>query len=605
MCGIVAAITERNVVPILLEGLKRLEYRGYDSAGIAVFNQGIQRSRQVGKVAALAAEIQKNPISGRIGIAHTRWATHGKPTIANAHPHTAKEQIAIVHNGIIDNYAELKQMLEQTGHTFYSQTDTEVIAKLLQQAWERTGEMRRAIQDVTQQLTGAYALVIMHAQQPDILYAVRVGSPLVIGLGIEENFLSSDSVSLLPVTHRFIYLEEGDIARVTRQDIEIIDAKGQPVDRELNEHHDIEDAANKGRFKHFMQKEMFEQPDVLQNLINAALANQTQLTRLFDGHNTGVLKQVDRIRVLACGTSFHAGLVAKFWLEQHLQLPCDVEIASQFRYRQPVIEDKTLVVTISQSGETADTLAALRLAKEKGCLASLAICNVANSSLVRESDLICLTQAGIEMGVASTKAFTTQILALLLFTQALAQAKQITCSLLDDLKQLPSLCRDILQLDESIAQLAKSFQHKHSALFLGRDIYFPIALEGSLKLKEISYIHAEAYPAGELKHGPLALVDDNMPIIALAPNDGLFAKMKANLEEVKARDGDILLVTENAVAKQLLPLATNMIVMPNIPETLRPLCYTLPLQLLSYHVALQKGTDVDQPRNLAKSVTVE
>jgi len=610
MCGIVGAVAERNVIPILLEGLKRLEYRGYDSAGFAVIDehQALLRKRAVGKVAELVTKFANEPCSGSIGIAHTRWATHGKPSENNAHPHTSGDSIAVVHNGIIENYAELKAELQAKGVEFHSDTDTEVIAHLVAQATSHGKSLALAVRAIIPQLKGAYAIVVMNTQEPDRLVAVRSGSPMVIGLGIEENFIASDSLSLLPVTHRFIYLHEGDVAEVSRHMVHITDQHGHPVTRPIEEVHINGDAANKGKYKHFMLKEIFEQPDVVSQTMNGSMTPSGQvLMNAFGVKAETILPQIENIKIVACGTSYHAGMVAKNWIEDWTGIPCDVEIASELRYRNTVVRPNTLFLAISQSGETADTLAALRQAKTLGYLASMAICNVPTSSLVREADLVFMTRAGAEVGVASTKAFVTQLVGLFLFCALLTQLKgktELAQSLTETLRQVPNLLQVALNLDSEIQALANHFMEKHHAIFLGRNCFYPIALEGALKLKEISYIHAEAYPAGELKHGPLALVDAEMPVVILSPQNSLLDKLKANIQEVDARGGQLFVVTEASLENDL-PQSANIIGLPPVPDSIAPIIYTVPLQLLAYYVAVLKGTDVDQPRNLAKSVTVE
>ncbi len=589
MCGIVGAVAERNIVPILVEGLKRLEYRGYDSAGVAVITtqNKMERVRCLGKVEELASKIKANPIQAHIGIAHTRWATHGKPSLANAHPHISGD-LCLVHNGIIENYAELKAKLIEQGVKFESETDTEVVAHLLNQ--NLSGDFIEAIEKTATQLQGAYALLIMHKQWPDRLFVVRKGSPLVIGLGIEENFVASDSLSLLPVTRQFIYLEENDIAEVTRFEVKIFN-QGMLVKRGVEELQAAEDAALKGHYKHYMQKEIAEQPRVMADILSEYS---------FGPRANEIFSQVKHVKIIACGTSYHAGLVAKYWLEGIAKISCDVEIASEYRYRDSVTPAGSLFVAISQSGETADTLAALRLSKKQGYLASLAICNVATSTLVRESDLVFLMRAGVEVGVASTKAFSAQLMALFLLTQAL-HPDPVS---LKNLQHLPQLMNQVLGLDSAIEKLAQHFKHKEHALFLGRGVYYPLALEAALKLKEVSYIHAEAYAAGELKHGPLALVDQNMPVVVIVPPDHLQEKTLSNIEEVMARGGEIFVVGMQGSLPQHKKL--HMLELPFTEHVeLFPFLAILPLQLLAYHVALLKGTDVDQPRNLAKSVTVE
>lgn len=596
MCGIVGAIGERNVLKILLEGLKRLEYRGYDSAGLALLQEKeLNCIRRLGKVAELERAVDSD-LSGPIGIAHTRWATHGVPSESNAHPHVVG-RLALVHNGIIENHESLRAECLAAGCVFHSETDSEVIAHLLALALRSEPDWFKALRTVIARLEGAYGLLVMHQDHPDELLAVRSGSPLVIGLGLGENFIASDSLSLLPVTNRFIYLEEGDVARIRRESVDIFDASGSPVERLCDELQDTVDVVSKGAFKHFMKKEIFEQPEAIAKTVTAVLSPNA-----FGPGAAAVFEQVKGIKIVACGTSFHAGLVAKYWFEAWAGLPCDVEIASEYRYRQSIVQDQTLFVVISQSGETADTLAALRLAKQQGYLASLAICNVPTSSMVRESDLVFLTKAGVEIGVASTKAFTTQLVGLYgLVCQFISNQTDLS-KLKQNLLDLPELIKTILHFDRSIQAVAARFIERHHSLFLGRGEHFPIALEGALKLKEISYIHAEAYPAGELKHGPLALVDSDMPVVVIAPSNDLLEKLKSNMEEVEARGGELLVLTEEALG---VAANSHVIVLPNIPESVSAIAYTVPLQLLAYHVACIKGTDVDQPRNLAKSVTVE
>ncbi|GHC22542.1 glutamine--fructose-6-phosphate aminotransferase [isomerizing] [Kushneria pakistanensis] len=611
MCGIVGAVADRQVQNILLEGLKRLEYRGYDSAGMAVLSADARLSRQraVGKVAALEEKLQASNLRGHVGIAHTRWATHGRPTENNAHPHQSGDSLAVVHNGIIENYETLKAELEGQGYVFLSETDTEVIAHLMSREVSRHDDLLSAFQHVVGMLDGAYALAVTHADYPDQIVGARKGSPLVVGVGIDEAFLASDPLALLQVTDRFIYLQEGDVARLTvGGNIEIFNA-GQSVERPsaIFEHGD--GAISRGEYRHFMLKEIHEQSQVIANTLEGRLGDRHVFTRILGAEANDLLTHVKNIQIIACGTSYHAGMVARYWLEKLAGIPTQVEVASEYRYREVVVPDGTLFVTLSQSGETADTLAALRHASQKGgYLASLAICNVPGSSLVRESDLTLMTQAGPEIGVASTKAFTTQLVALLLLTLALRQVRQgddeVQARLVNALRELPRLITRGLALDSAIETMSSAFAEKHHALFLGRGTMFPIALEGALKLKEISYIHAEAYPAGELKHGPLALVDSDMPVIAVAPNDELLEKLKSNLQEVRARGGELFVFADEHVAINESE-GVHVLRMPAVDDVIAPILYTLPLQLLSYHVAVLKGTDVDQPRNLAKSVTVE
>ncbi|MEO8488995.1 MULTISPECIES: glutamine--fructose-6-phosphate transaminase (isomerizing) [unclassified Pseudomonas] len=610
MCGIVGAVAERNVTAILLEGLKRLEYRGYDSAGVAVFtNAGkLERMRRPGKVSELEQALAGEPLVGRLGIAHTRWATHGAPCERNAHPHLSGD-LAVVHNGIIENHEVLREQLKGMGYVFTSDTDTEVIAHLLNHKLKDLGDLTVALKATVKELHGAYGLAVVSASQPDRLVAARSGSPLVIGLGLGENFLASDQLALRQVTDRFMYLEEGDIADIRRESVAIWDVNGNSVEREAVQYRDGAEAADKGEFRHFMLKEIHEQPSVVQRTLEGRLSQNQVLVNAFGPQAAELFAKVRNVQIVACGTSYHAGMVARYWLEELAGIPCQVEVASEFRYRKVVVQPDTLFVTISQSGETADTLAALRNAKELGFLASLAICNVSISSLVRESDLTLLTQAGREIGVASTKAFTTQLVGLLLLTLSLGQvrgtlADGVEATLVEELRRLPTRLGEALAMDSTVEKVAELFADKNHTLFLGRGAQYPVAMEGSLKLKEISYIHAEAYPAGELKHGPLALVDDDMPVVTVAPNNELLEKLKSNLQEVRARGGQLIVFADEK-AGMSNGEGTHVINMPHIHDTLSPILYTIPLQLLSYYVAVLKGTDVDQPRNLAKSVTVE
>ena len=612
MCGIVGGVAERSITDILIEGLKRLEYRGYDSAGVALVDQGhILRERRVGKVANLANAVSESKILGSLGIAHTRWATHGKPTENNAHPHISST-VAVVHNGIIENYQELKDDLEALGYIFTSQTDTEVVAHLVHEAMKSTPNLLKAVEQVVPQLKGAFALGIVHTDHPDELIAVREGSPLVIGVGIGENFISSDQLALLPVTNRFMYLEEGDIARITRTSIDVF-AHGQSVERPIKELDATVSNVSKGEYKHYMLKEIYEQPEAIQQTISQAL-NGNALRDDFLKNAEIDFTNIQQVQILACGTSYHAGMIAKYWLEQLIDLPCQVEIASEFRYRSPVIVANTLYLCISQSGETADTLAALRDTQKRAAeknlsISTMAICNVATSSMIRETDHHLLTLAGPEIGVASTKAFTTQLAALMLLALKIGQVKQsISTEHLTDIAaalwHTPKVILDTLQQDKDILRLSELFKEKQHCLFLGRGTQFPIALEGALKLKEISYIHAEGYAAGELKHGPLALVDNDMPVVILAPNDDMLEKLKSNMEEVQARGGELFVFAdENSGIKE--KDRQHMVNIPTVDNWLAPIVYSIPVQLLSYHVAVLRGTDVDQPRNLAKSVTVE
>ncbi|MFI8011378.1 glutamine--fructose-6-phosphate transaminase (isomerizing) [Acinetobacter sp. ABJ_C4_1] len=612
MCGIVGGVAERCVTEILIEGLKRLEYRGYDSAGVALLNnQQVLRERRVGKVINLADAVAEHQLTGVVGIAHTRWATHGKPTENNAHPHMSGK-VAVVHNGIIENYQELKDDLQALGYVFTSQTDTEVVAHLVAEALKSTDSLLEAVESVVPQLKGAYALGIIHSDYPDELITVREGSPLVIGVGIGENFISSDQLALLPVTNRFMYLEEGDIARLTRTSIEVF-ANGQPVERPVKELDATVSNASKGEYKHYMLKEIYEQPEAIKQTISQALDGNS-LREDFLQDAEADFSKIQSVQIIACGTSYHSGMIAKYWFEQLIGVPCQVEIASEFRYRTPVIVENTLYICISQSGETADTLAALRETQKRAKannidIQTLTICNVATSSMVRETDHHLLTLAGPEIGVASTKAFTTQLAALMLLVLKIGQVKQRISNVMieeiaRELWHSPKVILDTLKQDSEILRLSELFVEKQHCLFLGRGTHYPIALEGALKLKEISYIHAEGYAAGELKHGPLALVDTEMPIVILAPNDEMLDKLKSNMEEVQARGGELFVFADEnsgVVEKD----RQHVVQIPAVNEWLAPIIYSVPVQLLSYHVAVLRGTDVDQPRNLAKSVTVE
>ncbi|MBO9548921.1 glutamine--fructose-6-phosphate transaminase (isomerizing) [Pseudomonas sp.] len=611
MCGIVGAVAERNITAILIEGLKRLEYRGYDSAGLAVYTQQgeLQRRRRIGKVAELEAAVAAEPLNGQLGIAHTRWATHGAPTEGNAHPHFSGSEVAVVHNGIIENHEELREELKGLGYVFTSQTDTEVIVHLIHHTLKTIPDLADALKSAVKRLHGAYGLALISVKQPDRLVAARSGSPLVIGLGHGENFLASDQLALRQVTDRFMYLEEGDIAEIRRDQVKIWDQAGQPVVRETVQYHEGAEAADKGAYRHFMLKEIHEQPTVVQRTLEGRLGKDHVMVQAFGPQAAELFAKVRNVQIVACGTSYHAGMVARYWLESLAGIPCQVEVASEFRYRKVVVQPDTLFVSISQSGETADTLAALRNAKELGFLGSLAICNVGISSLVRESDLTLLTLAGPEIGVASTKAFTTQLVSLMLLTLALGQVRGtleagVEAGLVEELRRLPARLGEALAMDGTVEKTAELFADKHHTLFLGRGAQYPVAMEGALKLKEISYIHAEAYPAGELKHGPLALVDNDMPVVTVAPNNELLEKLKSNLQEVRARGGELVVFAdENAGMSN--GEGIHVIKVPHIADELAPILYTIPLQLLSYYVAVLKGTDVDQPRNLAKSVTVE
>ncbi|HET8700698.1 MAG TPA: glutamine--fructose-6-phosphate transaminase (isomerizing) [Nitrococcus sp.] len=610
MCGIVGVVAERDAVAILLEGLKRLEYRGYDSAGIAVLDeaQRLQRHRTTGKVATLAAAQAARPLCGQTGIAHTRWATHGAPTELNAHPHIARDEVAVVHNGIIENHETLRRELRERGYEFYSQTDTEVVVNEIHYQLAATGDLGQAVARTVSRLDGAYALGVISSKAPGRLIAARKGSPLVVGIGIGEHFIASDIAALLPVTQQFILLEDEDIAELSCERVVIRDRMGRTVDRAIQVSQLSAQAVDRGSYRHFMLKEIHEQPRAVSETLEGRLSESRVLEAAFGPEAGAILDRVERVQIVACGTSYHAGLVARYWCEGHAGVPCDVEVASEFRYRAHVLAPATLFVTISQSGETADTLAALREAKDKGYLATLAICNVPESSLVRESDLVLMTRAGPEIGVASTKAFTTQLAALLMLVIAIGRRHKLSAAreaaFVQALRRLPRQLEAVLALESAIESLAEEFVDKRHSLFLGRGAQYPIAMEGALKLKEISYIHAEAYPAGELKHGPLALVDGEMPVVTVAPNDELIEKLKSNLQEVRARNGRLYVFTDPATA-----MATEdgyvVQTVPQTDEITAPIVYTVPLQLLAYHVAVFKGTDVDQPRNLAKSVTVE
>lgn len=615
MCGIVGAVAERNISNVLLEGLKRLEYRGYDSAGLTVIRDGeMHRERQVGKVQALVDAVQKDAdnFKGNLGIAHTRWATHGEPAQHNAHPHVSGK-VAVVHNGIVENYGPLKEELIEKGYNFTSETDTEVVAHLVAEAYKETNNLLKAVEKIVPLLHGAFALGVIHVDNPEELITVRLGSPLVIGVGIGENFIASDQLALLPVTNRFMYLEEGDIAVIKRDSIEVF-ADGKPVVRNITEldakHHN----ADKGEFKHYMLKEIYEQPDAVARTIDMG-ANEKDLREDFLQRHEAALSKVRNIQVLACGTSYHAGMVAKYWFENLTRLPCAVEVASEFRYRNPVVVDDTLIICLSQSGETADTLSALRETQRKAesgeikGLTTLSVCNVATSSLVRETDIFIPTLAGVEIGVASTKAFTTQLAALMLLVLKIGKVQQRIdadqlSEIVTEMHNLKGLLERSLLLDQPIEKMSQKFEDKQSTLFLGRGVQFPLALEGALKLKEISYIHAEGYAAGELKHGPLALVDKDMPIVVLAPKDSMLDKLKANMQEVHARHGELFVFASES-SQLVSDERLHVINVPDVNEHLAPIVYSIPVQFLSYHVAVMRGTDVDQPRNLAKSVTVE
>ncbi len=606
MCGIMGSTSHRDISQTLLEGLRRLEYRGYDSAGVAVIatDGRLKRLRMLGKVEMLADAMMETSIAGHTGIAHTRWATHGKPCEKNAHPHISHGEIAVVHNGIIENHVELKQFLEDTGYQFLSETDTEVAAHLIHYYYEQQKDksLLKALQITASKMQGAFALGVIHQNHPNELAALRKGSPLVIGLGKDENFIASDALALRSFAQNVIYLQDGDSAILTPERIELFDANHQPTERPIKPLNNDSLAVTKGSYRHFMLKEIFEQPEALTETLDARIISQDALKASFGQQAVCIFSKIKHIHIVACGTSYHAGLIAKSWLESLARIPTQVEIASEYRYRDIIVPEGTLFITVSQSGETADTLAALSKAKSLNYLSTLAICNVENSSLVRESQLIFLTCAGVEIGVASTKAFTTQLAAFLMLATALCNDSRAT-EALAQLKALPEHCERVLKMNETIERLSAKFVNKSHALFLGRGVQYPVALEGALKLKEISYIHAEAYPAGELKHGPLALVDNNMPVIAVAPNDELLDKLKSNLHEVSARGGQLYVFVDDS---QIWPSnGTVLIPVPTCGQWIAPIIYTIPLQLLAYHVAVAKGTDVDQPRNLAKSVTVE
>lgn len=609
MCGIVGAVAQRNVSPILLEGLHRLEYRGYDSAGLTVLRDGaLQQRRRVGKVAELDQLLAQTPAEGHTGIAHTRWATHGAVTEANTHPHQSTARIAVVHNGIIENHAELREEVRGQGYAIESETDTEVVAHLVHRALDEAGDLFAAVRSVVGRLKGAYGIAVADARDDNTLVVARMGSPLVIGVGIGEHFAASDIAALLPVTQRFIFLEEGDVARLQRDTVTIIDSQGQTVEREIHEIALRADAADRGSFRHYMAKEIFEQPQAITNTLVGRATPDAVIPESLGPKAGELLPQIRGIHIVACGTSFHAGLVGKYWFESLTGLPVQVELASEYRYRKVVVPPNTLFVTLSQSGETADTLEALRLAKRSGYLASLTVCNTSHSSMVRESDLALMTQAGPEIGVASTKAFTTQLVSMLLVALMIGRHTGLDRAresrVVQQLHHVAGRIEDVLQMDDAIRQLAERFAEKHHTLFLGRGPMWPIAMEGALKLKEISYIHAEAYAAGELKHGPLALIDEDMPVVVVAPKDELLDKLKSNMEVVRARGGQLYVFADHGTGLHKEGDYT-VFGMPAVDDSVAPIVYTVPLQLLSYHVAVLKGTDVDQPRNLAKSVTVE
>ncbi len=610
MCGIMGAVAQRNVVPILLEGLRRLEYRGYDSAGLAVINHGLHRMRAAGRVSQLEEEVRRQGGHGHLGIAHTRWATHGAPTVDNAHPHVSGDALAVVHNGIIENHEALRTRLQSLGYTFVSATDTEVIVHLIHYYYQHGDkDLLQASRKAAADLEGAYAIAVVSADAPNRMICARKGSPLLIGLGIEENFVASDAAALLPVTQKMVYLEEGDIADIGLLDVRIYDREGSAVSRPVHVSELSADMAELGAYRHFMQKEIHEQPRALADTLQAVLATDGLSPAVFGASAAEVFARIDSVYIIACGTSYHAAMVARYWIEGIAGIPCSAEVASEYRYRDSVPNPNALIVTISQSGETADTLAALGHAKELGHRHSLAICNVPESALTRQSELRFLTRAGPEIGVASTKAFTTQLAALFVLAVVLAtQRGRITPERLaaytDTLRHLPAKVQQVLALEPLVVKWAERFANRQHALFLGRGPHYPIAMEGALKLKEISYIHAEAYPAGELKHGPLALVDQEMPVIAIAPNDLLLEKLKSNLQEVRARGGELYVFADQDT-RIADDAGIQVILLPGHAGPLSPVLHTVPLQLLAYHAALQKGTDVDKPRNLAKSVTVE
>ncbi len=607
MCGIIGAASSRNVGKLLVQGLHKMEYRGYDSAGIALHQKdNIFNLRTLGKVSLLEDEMIEQRPKSKLGIAHTRWATHGKPSKKNAHPHESGE-VNIVHNGIIENYLELKEKLVQAGYTFESETDSEVIAHLLHQHFQSKGDLLAAMHEAIKELDGAFAIAAIHIKDKNRLVVARNKSPLLIGVGLEENFAASDPLALSQLTNEFVFLEDGDVAEITKESYQVFDRKNSPISRDVTEIDIAVNAVTKGEYSHFMEKEIYEQPNAVANTIDGKLGDDDVLDNIFGLGSSEVFSKIKRIQFVACGTSLHAGKVGRFWFEQIAKIPCYVDFASEYRYRDPLVEEGTLFVTISQSGETADTLAALRYAQEKDYLSTLSICNVPTSSLARESEHVLFTNAGPEIGVASTKAFTTQLAGLMLLAMSIAKSlnkdKQNRKKLVHELRNLPKVIEETLKLSNEILSIVPNIADKHNALFLGRGMFFPIVQEGALKLKEISYIHAEAYPAGELKHGPLALVDDQIPVVALSPENTLTEKLVSNLEEVKARGGT-LYVFGGEKAKIKIERG-EYIQMPECSELLAPIIYTIPLQILAYHVACQRGTDLDQPRNLAKSVTVE
>jgi glucosamine--fructose-6-phosphate aminotransferase (isomerizing) len=611
MCGIVGAVARRDVTPLLLDGLRRLEYRGYDSAGVAVLSDQtlLERVRKVGKVAELVNALEDTPVSGMTGIAHTRWATHGAPSEQNAHPHVCHERVAVVHNGIIENHDELRARQQQAGFRFTSQTDTEVIVHQIHHYLDQGQDLLGAVQASVADLEGAFALGVICKDEPGRLVAARRGSPLVIGMADDEALIASDVAALVSETSRFVYLEDGDVADIMLTGITIYDQSGKPVERPLQISTVTADATDKGEYRHYMLKEIFEQPRAIADTLEGRIAGQRVLENAFGTDAGRIFDSVKGVHIIACGTSYHAGMVGRYWLESLAGVPCSVEVASEFRYRRPVVRNNSLIVTLSQSGETADTLAGLREARRLGYGHSLSICNVPESSLVRESDLVLMTHAGPEIGVASTKAFTTQLVVMLLLTIVLGRRNGMSAGtearLVNELRSVPGKVEQALALNDQIMTLARErFGARHNALFLGRGAQFPVAMEGALKLKEISYIHAEAYPAGELKHGPLALVDASMPVIAVAPNNELLEKLKSNLQEVRARGGELIVFADTDVG---MSSEAGVTVLPVAPteDSIAPVIFSVPLQLLAYHVAVLKGTDIDQPRNLAKSVTVE
>ncbi len=612
MCGIVGAVARRPIANLLINGLKKLEYRGYDSAGLAVLDKQhqLKRLRVAGKVRELEQAMHASPFHGHMGIAHTRWATHGAPSERNAHPFVSHDEFALVHNGIIENHAALRKQLQADGYEFHSETDTEVIVHLIHRYYSQDNNLLQAIRKATAELEGAYALGILSKQHPDMLIAIRHGSPLVIGKGQGENFLASDPLALLAVTQDFIYLEDNDIAEITLDDIRIYDGKHQSIEREQHTLSISHDSIERGEYRHYMKKEIMEQAEAVAACLEGRVAKNHVLPAIFGHASEAIFQQTANVQLIACGTSYHAALIAKYWIEALANIPCSVEVASEFRYRAIAKTDNTLFVTLSQSGETADTLAALRLAKKMNYLSTLAICNVSGSTMTREANLQFLTRAGVEIGVASTKAFVTQLIALLLLALSLrrhhARDDVFEADIVDQLHHLPVVINKVLQQDTVIANWAKAFTNKEHAIFLGRGTLYPIALEGALKMKEISYIHAEGYPAGELKHGPLALVDPAMPVISTVPGDAMFEKSLSNLQEVRARGGKLYILTDRVHQFHEDAFAdAHLVAMPSVHPLLNPVLYTIPLQLLAYHVAVLKGTDVDQPRNLAKSVTVE